>query len=446
MRRDTTRTTDRRRLAGTRRMLALRHTLAALVVATLALTALPRSVPAQPIFGGFVEALQAFRIEENAALADGSFAERSYPRSEVRAQLTVRGFGERGGFFVRTDLVRDASGLADDEVDVDLREAYVTVQPLDWLDLKIGRQVATWGTGDLIFANDLFAKDWEAFFTGLEDSYLKPPQDLLRVSAYVGSTILELAASPRFTPDHLPDGRRLSVYNPFLGEIVGDEDAPQIDTRTHSLHNGELFARVQGRLRSAEWALYGYKGFWPTPQGATPNATLYYPQLAALGASTRTPLGSNLVHAEAAYYLSQDDVDGDDPFIANSEVRAFAGVERSLGNDFTAGAQYLVEWMQDHAAFEAGRSPGAPSVDEFRSTVTLRLTKLAMQQNLHLGLFAYWGVSDADWHLRPLVSYKMGDAIQWTLGASLIDGDEDSTRFGQFKNNSNVYGRLRYSF
>ncbi|MFC7000765.1 hypothetical protein ACFQMB_03790 [Pseudobowmanella zhangzhouensis] len=32
------------------------------------------------------------------------------------------------------------------------------------LDLKLGRQVLTWGTGDYVFLNDLFPKDWLAFF------------------------------------------------------------------------------------------------------------------------------------------------------------------------------------------------------------------------------------------------------------------------------------------
>ena len=407
---------------------------------------LPVAAAAQPIFGGFVEAVQALRVENNRALQDGRFEARTYPRSEVRAQLTARGFGERGGFFIRADVVRDMSGSADDDVEVDLREAFVTVQPIGWLDLKIGRQVATWGTGDLIFANDLFAKGWEAFFTALDDSYLKPPQDLLRLSAYFGGTTVEVAASPRFTPDNLPDGRRVSVYNPFLQRTVGASDAPVIEPRSRTLHHGELFARIQGQAHSAEWAVYGYKGFWPTPQGATTFGTLSYPQLAAFGGSARAPLGASLFHAELAYYLSQDDVDGNDPLVGNSEIRAFAGVERSLATDFTLGVQYLIEWMQDYTGFLSGKASGSPTVDETRSTVTLRLHKLALQQNLQLGVFAYWGVSDQDWHVRPVVGYKQGDAIQWTAGASLIGGDEPFTRFGSFRNNSNVFGRVRYSF
>ena len=102
--------------------------------------------------------------------------------------------------------------------------------------------------------------------------------------------------------------------------------------------------------------------------------------------------------------------------------------------------------MQDYDSFQAGVPPAGPAVDEFRSTLTFRVNKLAPQQNLNLRLFAYWGVSDVDWHVRPGVGYKMGDAILWTLGASLVGGDEPSTRFGQLVDNSNVFGRRRYTF
>ena len=44
-------------------------------------------------------------------------------------------------------------------------------------DVSIGRQVITWGTGDLVFLNDLFPKDFVSFFAGRDDDYLKAPGD-----------------------------------------------------------------------------------------------------------------------------------------------------------------------------------------------------------------------------------------------------------------------------
>ncbi|WP_221895381.1 hypothetical protein [Bathymodiolus japonicus methanotrophic gill symbiont] len=41
---------------------------------------------------------------------------------------------------------------------VDLREANIAFSPFSFMDIKFGRQILTWGTGDLIFINDLFPK------------------------------------------------------------------------------------------------------------------------------------------------------------------------------------------------------------------------------------------------------------------------------------------------
>ena len=402
------------------------------------------SAAAQPMLGGFVEGATALRIDENAALDGGlGFGDRAYPRNELRAQLTVQdGLGD-AEFFLRFDLLSDATSSS--RSSLDLREAYLKLYLADWLDIKAGRQVATWGTGDMVFANDLFAKDWQAFFTGLDDAYLKPPQDLLRLGFYMGAVTAELAVSPHFTPDNLPDGRRMSVWGPLDGAM------PPVVTPERTPENAELYVRVYGNRGSFEWALYGYKGFWPTPQAlvmtAVPEDThMAYPKLRSGGASLRGPVGAFLTNIEFAYYDSEDDQAGDDPLLPNSELRMIAGVEKSLGGDWMVGAQWYGIHMMDHEAYLEGVQEGGPEFEELRSYYTGRITKMAMDQNLVLSLYGYFSPSDSDWHLRPSLSYKLTDTVGATVGANLMDGDDPWTQFGQFAGNGNIYARLRYSF
>ncbi len=412
---------------------------------------LPPTTAAAPLLGGFVQGAQAFRVQQNDALGDGKAGDRSYPRSEMRAQVTAQDGGDMASFFLRLDMVAD--GTQGGSTTVDFREGYIKLYLARWVDLKLGRQVATWGTGDLLFANDLFAKDWEAFFTGLQDAYLKLPQDLLRATFYVGSVTAEVAASPYYTPDALPGGVRLSLYNPFMQKIVGADLAPPLVTPTRTATNGELFGRLFGYAGSLEWAFYGYHGFWPTPQGAgmaDSSGYLFYPRLWSAGASLRGPIGPVLANAEAAAYISPDDEDGTDPTIANSEIRGFVGVEKGLGNDWTLGAQYFAQYMLDYDAYkksyeQAFRTDDVP-VAELRSTLTARITKYAMNQTLLFSLFGFWGVTESDWHLRPLIDYKISDTTGIAFGANLVDGDHPYTTFGQFADNSNIFLRLRYSF
>ena len=53
-----------------------------------------------------------------------------------------------------------------EEVDADVRELVASFRAGSRTDIRLGRQVLTWGTGDLLFLNDLFPKDWQSFFIG----------------------------------------------------------------------------------------------------------------------------------------------------------------------------------------------------------------------------------------------------------------------------------------
>ena len=83
-----------------------------------------------------------------------------------------------------------------------LREAYIMGSPFDFIDLKVGRQVTTWGTGDLLFINDLFPKDWQAFFIGRDDEYLKAPADAVKASFFFDLINIDLVYMPLFNPSN----------------------------------------------------------------------------------------------------------------------------------------------------------------------------------------------------------------------------------------------------
>ena len=118
------------------------------LILALAIGAAAATAQAEPLLGGFVEGAWAVRTQQNPAL-DGAggelgFTERAYPRDELRGQLTLQdGMGD-ADVFLRFDLVSDAR--ASERTQLDLREAYVKLYLTDWLDIKAGRQVATWGT------------------------------------------------------------------------------------------------------------------------------------------------------------------------------------------------------------------------------------------------------------------------------------------------------------
>jgi len=332
----------------------------------------------------------------------------------------------------------------------DLRQLWVRLSPIDSMDLKIGRQVLTWGTGDLLFLNDMFPKDWRSFFLGRDLEYLKAPADAVRASFFLDIADVDLVYIPRFAASRGIEGRRISYYNPTLGRRAGLDAVVNADVPDRCFQDDEFAVRIKRRFESWEVAAYGYYGFWNTPQGTDPaTGTPIHPALSSYGGSIRGPLGRGIFNFEAAWYDSRDDRSGTNPFIRNSELRLLAGYEMDLpeiASDLTVGGQYYVEIMDDYSQYRNNLPAGMPAADRCRHVLTARITKLMMNQNLKLSLFAYYSPTDCDAYLRPQVSYKIDDHWTAEIGGNVFFGSKQHTFFNQFARNSNVYVSLRYGF
>ena len=298
-----------------------------------------------------------------------------------------------------------------------------------------------------MFINDLFPKDWNAFFIGRDTEYLKAPSDAFKFSFYTDVANLDLIYTPRFDSDRFIDGTRISYYNTALARRAGRDAIIRVDKPDDWLRDDEIAARLFKNVKGYELALYGYWGFWKSPAGMNPTTgRAVFPDLSAYGASVRGSFGKGIANAELGYYYSEDDSGGSNPFVNNSELRFLVGYEQELATDLTMGLQYYLEHMLDYGDYRRTLPLGAPSRDEFRHLITLRLTKMLMNQNLKLSLFGYYSPSDNDAYLRPSIDYKIDDHLSTQIGANVFFGRDDHTFFAQFERNSNIYVALRYAF
>ena len=395
---------------------------------------------------GFVDA------RTGALLADNAHEDR-WSLGEGRVQVEAEKAWETTTLRLTADLLYDpAYGEYDIELEegrgvLDLREASLALTPTDFADVKVGRQIATWGTGDLLFINDMFPKDWQAFFIGRDDEYLKAPSDAARVSLYSSLANADFVYSPRFDADRFIDGSRISYYSGTTGGIAGQDQVIGADRPDSWFGDGELAWRASRTVRGHEVAAYGYYGYWKSPGGvdaASGSAT--FPALFVHGASARGNLGRGIGNLEVGLYSSRDDDDGDDPTVRNGELRLLAGYEQEVAKSLTLGIQYYLERLLDHAGHTASLPAGAPEPDENRQLITARLTKLLMNQNLRTGVFVYWSPTDQDAYLRPSLHYKLTDAWSVVAGANVFVGKDDHTFFGQFADNTNAYAAARWSY
>ncbi len=415
--------------------------LPAAVVVVLCLVFAVSPAGADVSWHGFMEAGYGLRTTDESMIRGAQ----DYTLKEARAQLRLSSYGDRGEMFLRLDLLQDLA--AGDETGLRMREGYLRFSAFgDHLEVKAGRQPLTWGTGDLVFINDLFPKDWVSFFIGREDQYLKFPVDAIRLGVYGLPFNVDLALSPNFTPDNLPSGERLSFYSPpgVRGEPMEPEGA---------LQDGELALKVSRYVGTLNLSFYGYQGFFKTPLGLTDpvvdfgtHMQPFYPELRVYGASARGSGLGGVIWGEMGYYDSLQDQDGVDPLVPNSSLRFLGGTERQIYTDFTLGFQYYGEWMKDHAEYAEGLRPGAYEQDELRQVLTLRADKLLRYQTVRLSMFAFYSPTDEDTYVRGFAGYKISDELEVVLGGNLFAGNHAETQFGQFDKNDNVYTRFRYNF
>lgn len=409
---------------------------ALLVVLSLGLTS---GASAELPLHGFLEGASGIRVVDNPSQA------RDATLGEGRLQLEFSYEGpKRSRLFLKADFIGDA---VEEEGNIDLREAYLDLSPFKILDIRVGRQILTWGTGDLIFINDLFPKDFVSFYIGRAQDYLKIPSNGVKFSLFPGLFSLDLVTIPHFMPSEVPNGERLSFFDSFTNRIsVPGQRLSTREPKT-TLENTELALRLYRTFGSYEVALYGFRGFFKEPVGMdSARRESFFPELAVYGASLQGPLFQGVASLEFGYYHSRQDRRGRDPDIENSSLRYLLGYEQEAWPDFTVRLQYFLEQMLNFRAYRASLPSGSSSKDEFRHLLFLRLTQLLRYQTVELSLIAFYSPSDEDGYLNPQASYKITDRWSIALGANFFLGRNDSTPFGQLDENDNVYLRLRYSF
>lgn len=390
---------------------------------------------------GFLQGNYSARVsrKDTDSLESGDFLV-----AEERFQLETEKYSPDGNshFFLKADFFHDA---IDGKTDTELREGYINLN-LDPVNFRLGRQIITWGLGDLIFINDVFPKDWSAFLSGRPLEYLKVGVDCAKIELKSEKISGELVFIPLFQPDRMPSPNLFFLFYPFPG-ILPTEDPPE-----KTIENTELALRLYRRIADIDVSVYTYRGFFRTPalqpdSLPTPSAVIFhYPDLISYGLSLQKNFLDGVTSLEIGYYDSKDDKKGIDPFIMNSHTRILIGHQRQLWTDCTLGVQYYGEYMYKYNNYKDTLPLVFYRQDKVRETATLRLTQFLDYQTWQISLFGFYGISEKDYFIIPEVKYKVNDHLWVALGGNILGGKNNMTFFGQFDGNDNIYLSTRFGF
>ncbi|MBI4698261.1 MAG: hypothetical protein HY758_04965 [Nitrospirae bacterium] len=363
--------------------------------------------------------------------------------AEERLQIKLDANKEPLHFFLKTDAFYDH---VDEEFKAELREGYIDFTSSMW-DVRMGRQVITWGLGDLIFINDVFPKDFEAFFSGRPMEYLKKGVDGVKIGMYPSFASAELIIIPFFEPNNYPDPKRFHMFDPLPSIANREEKEPAATPE-----NTEIALRVYRDVAGFDTSLYFYRGFFrqpamlPDSMTAPTIITLFYPKLSVYGASLQGRALDGVLSLEAGYYESRQDTKGTDPMIPNSQMKFLTGYQRQLWEDFNLGVQYYAEYMKKYSEYKINLPSDFPQEKRLSQLMTLRLTQLLRHQTLRLSFFLFYSPSYGDRMLNPEIKYNFSDNIWASVGVNMFEGGAGWNQFGQLDKNDNAYVQMRYEF
>lgn len=405
-------------------------------------------------FTGFAEIEQGANISGTGPHAQ---AGDNYVMANRRLRLKTSKTSDKGGVYAKVDFVKDD---IINETYIDIRELRLQYTPFDWMDLSIGRQVSTWGVADMLFINDLFPKNWVANFQGRDMEMLKDTADSLRITNYFGGNTLDMVYTPQFSPDTTPTGCYFNAYDPNSGTIAMNNSTcsstKTADKKDRDFQNGEFAAQLKRDMIGQQVALYYYHGFWKQPKGldvsgGAGNYAPFYPKLDVYGASTEGQIGPGIFSAEYGYYDSKDDSEGNNAFIENSLMKYLLGYKVDLNANWSVGAQWYQEWMQDYDQYEESMQM-MPNYKyrkkEFQNTYTVRVTFKAQQETLWVNLFTYIRPEDKDSFTKLDVTKKLDNNFSITAGVNIFTGEDNYTDrdFGMLRNDDNAFIRAKYTF
>lgn len=411
-------------------------------------------------------------VEYAGHIGQKSPVDKNLIQENVRVRLKSALLNDNGGAYFKLDFIED--GITGESA-VDVREARLHYTPWNWMDLNLGKQVSTWGVGDMVFINDLFPKNWVAMFSGRDMEMWKDSASAMRMGAYMGPFTWDVVYHPRFAPDTTPTGCRYAVYDPNQQDTVAFPqtcaETPSGTPLTKQQDDGEVAMRVKSQIGGMELALYSYRGFYKNPRGlmwldangvpvtGTPNPGAgdfmmpYYPRLVAYGWSLEGQAGPGILSVESGFYDSREDSDGDQFFIENSMWKYLLGYRMDFSANFGAGLQWYMEDMQDYEAYEEATLANNPAGYEYRkekrhNTYTLRLTLKLQQDTLWVNYFAYQRPEDKDSYQKLDFTKRLDNNYVLAGGVNVFDGDENRAdrEFSMVRNDDNAFVRLQYNF
>ena len=335
--------------------------------------------------------------------------------------------------------------LSELEKEAELREIYLEGSPFGNLDIKLGKQIVSWGVANSLRVVDVLnpTDDREFGMTDLED--IRLPIAMTKLDYYLGNLKLEAVAVHQIEFNKsAPFGSDFNPSTQKINEVIPESSAENTE------YGLALIGTFSGWDASLHWAQY----FDDTPHfkitkvtiipgvGAVPTLEQRHSRLTMGGATLSIPSGNFLWKAEAAKLQGMEFALVTDKTFSRTDV--LVGSEYSGWSDTSLTLEFGVQHLND---FDVKLEESPDSQLEDRIATTVSFMQDYINQTLHLSLVGMMiGKSGEDGGVnRASLEYDVVDDFSVTGGVMLYQPGENAY-FQSLNENDRIFFEVRYSF
>ncbi|WP_161635972.1 DUF1302 family protein [Desulfonatronovibrio hydrogenovorans] len=362
--------------------------------------------------------------------------------------------------------------------DLDLFEAYLNWDQGPW-QFRLGRQTVRWGkTDQLSPVDNINAQDMRQFLImDLEDR--KIPNWMARIRYFQDDWNLEGVFIP-FHQAHEMDffGTNWAFFRHARQDII-DSDLPDFfkeyskgirvneSNPPRTLKNSSVGARLGKTLGEVDWAasflytreampyvssfpiknlkvdgafsLDDLKKSFPDPADLTDEKVeVRYARSRIYGLEFETVHGNFGIRGEAAYFDEQTFIRDDLTSMQRPAFHGVGGIDYIGENEWYANLQLSSQYVfnhQDEILF----------FKRHNYSIIGELSKDWARGTWETGVRGIYFLSDDSSHIHPYITYTPVTNLDVTFGLHFFQGSRD-TILGQYKDNDQIYLRVKYHF
>ena len=355
-------------------------------------------------------------------------------RSRLRTELTKS--GETTSFFASINSIYNS--IIENETKIELRELFFQYTVKD-IDLKVGRQIITWGVADALRITDIISPMDYSEFLARDYDDIRIPVNGLKFCINKNKYNLEFIFVPVTEYYIIPTSKE----NPW--SITKDINSPFLinkNRKSKKLKNSEIGAKLSFYLNGIDFSISALHSFNKTPvynYGFNADTLILnenYERLEMFGLDLSKTIGNFVVRAEGGIYineLQENSINTLKPIKTNS-INSLIGIDWYPGGDWNVSVQCYYKNIDKKNIKGKQNSTMA----------TFNISKKLLNNNLNLSSFAYYDISNKSVFNRFSADYALNDQIHFIVGYDLFAGDKGI--FATYKDNSEIWIKAKYSF